>query len=48
MTDTQDANVDWIEQLKPATAGLLFLSETDAPVVPFVWETPEGDRKSVV
>lgn len=33
---------DWTERLKPATDGLLFPSETDAPVVPFVWETPEG------
>jgi hypothetical protein len=42
MTDDHDIKQDWTEQLKPTTAGLLFPSETDAPVVPFVWETPEG------
>lgn len=39
---TGEAGQDWTEQLKSATVGLLFPSETDAPVVPFVWETPEG------
>lgn len=42
MTEDHNATEDWTERLKPATTGLLFPSETDAPVVPFVWETPEG------
>jgi hypothetical protein len=42
MTEINRVSQDWTEQLAPATAGLLFPSETDAPVIPFVWETPEG------
>jgi hypothetical protein len=49
MTDTNTAPegtvTDWTASLGPATEGLLYPSETDAPVVPFVWEAPGGQTQ---
>jgi hypothetical protein len=34
---------DWTEQLPPATEGLLYPSETDAPVVPVIWPAEQTE-----
>lgn len=46
MNDNENIGTDWTSLIGTAVQGLLYPSETDAPVVPFVW-TADGGQKEL-
>lgn len=45
MSEYEISAADWTSLISPATKGLLYPSETDAPVVPFVWPAEGGQKE---
>ncbi|MEO7507840.1 MAG: nuclease A inhibitor family protein [Pyrinomonadaceae bacterium] len=46
MSENENTAADWTNLIGPATKDLLYPSETDARVVPFVW-TADGGQKEI-